>query len=139
MSIALAAIALFFFRRSTRDLTLIFFGLFCILYAVRLLANVPSFRSLFNESPAFWGYLDWIITCTIILPFELFLYQLVDERLRRFIRWLIAVQAVFAVYGILAAALGSSLRKLYVANNILVLATFVALALFLVANCGISA
>ena len=31
-SIALAAIALFFFRRSTRDLTLIFFGLFCILY-----------------------------------------------------------------------------------------------------------
>ncbi len=134
LSIALAAIALFFFRRSTRDLTLIFFGLFCILYAVRLLANVPSFRSLFDDSPAFWGYLNWIITCTIILPFELFLYQLVDERLRRFIRWLIAVQAVFAVCGILAAALGSSLRKLYVANNILVLATFVALALFLVAN-----
>ena len=134
LSIALAAIALFFFRRSTRDLTLIFFGLFCALYAARLLASVPSFRFLFNESRAFWGYLDWIITCTIILPFGLFLYQLVDERLRSFVRWLIAVQAIFAVYGILAAALGAGLRKLYVANNILVLATFVALALFLVVN-----
>ena len=127
LSIALAAIALFFFRRSTRDLTLIFFGLFCILYSVRLLANVPSFRSLFNESRAFWGYLDWIITCTIILPFGLFLYQIVGESLRRFLRWLLAVQAIFAVFGILAAAFGAGLRKLFVANNILVLATFVAL------------
>src|SRR5690348_6674901 len=133
-SIAIAAIALFFFRRSTRDLTLIFFGLFCALYAVRLLANVPSFRSLFNESQKFWGYLDWIITCTIILPFGLFLYQIVGESLRRFIRWLIAVQAVFTVYGILAVAFGAGLRKLFVANNILVLATFVALALFLIAT-----
>ena len=134
LSIALAAIILFFFRRSTRDLTLIFFGLFCILYSVRLLANVPSFRLLFNESQSVWGYLDWVITCTIILPFGLFLYQIVGESLRRFLRWLIAVQAVFAVVGIFAAALGLGLRKLFVANNILVLATFVALALFLIAT-----
>ncbi|HEY6904527.1 MAG TPA: SpoIIE family protein phosphatase [Candidatus Acidoferrales bacterium] len=134
-SIALAAIALFFFRRSTRDLTLIFFGLFCILYSVRLLAaHAPPFRALFNEPPAFWGYLDWVITCTIILPFGLFLYQIVGESLRRFVRWLIAVQAIFAVYGIVAAAVGAGLRKLFVANNILVLATFVALALFVIAT-----
>src|SRR5579862_5345868 len=124
LSIALAAIALFFFRRSTRDLTLIFFGLFCILYSVRLLANVPFFRDLFNESLAFWAYLDWVITCTIILPFGLFLYQIVGESLRRFLRWLLTVQAVFAVYGISAAALGVGLRKLFVVNNLLVLATF---------------
>jgi sigma-B regulation protein RsbU (phosphoserine phosphatase) len=134
LAIALAAIAFFFFRRSTRDLTLIFFGLFCALYAVRLLANTPSFRSLFNESPAFWGDLDWVITCTIILPFGLFLYQIVGESLRRFLRWLLAAQAVFAVFGICAVTLGAGLRKLFIANNILVLATFVALALFLVAT-----
>ena len=108
LSIALAAIALFFFRRSTRDLTLIFFGLFCILYSVRMLANVPSFRSLFNESRAFWDYLGWVITCTIILPFGLFLYQIVGESLRRFLRWMLAVQAIFAVYGILAIAFGAA-------------------------------
>jgi len=38
LSIALAAIALFFVRRRTHDLTLIYFGLFCLLYAIRLLA-----------------------------------------------------------------------------------------------------
>src|SRR6266446_8713820 len=75
-SIALAAIAIFFFRRRTRDLTLIYFGLFCILYAVRLLALRPSFQALFDEPPIFWGYVNWVITCTIILPFGLFLYQL---------------------------------------------------------------
>jgi phosphoserine phosphatase RsbU/P len=134
LSIALVAIALFFFRRGTRDLTLIFFGLFCALYAVRLLAHRPSFQSLFDESRAFWDYLDWMITCTIILPFGLFLYQVVSERLKRFIRWLLAAQAIFAVYGMLAVAFGVGLRKLFVANNILVLATFAALALFLVIN-----
>src|SRR6267143_5507495 len=44
LSAALAAIALFCFRRRTRDLTLIYFSLFCIFYAVRLLAYLPSFR-----------------------------------------------------------------------------------------------
>src|SRR5881409_492466 len=72
LSIALAAIALFCFRRGTRDLTLIYFGLFCILYSVRLMASRPSFRSLFNESQMFWNYVNWVITCTIILPFGLF-------------------------------------------------------------------
>ena len=42
LSIALAAIALFCFRRGTRDLTLIYFGLLGILYAVRLLATPHS-------------------------------------------------------------------------------------------------
>ncbi len=117
LSIALAAIALFFFRRRTHDLTLIYFGVLCILYAVRLLASRPSFRSLFDESRMFWDYVNWVITCTIILPLGLFLYQLADEHLRNFLRWLLAAQTVFAIFGILAAALGVSLDKLFFANN----------------------
>src|SRR4029077_20265164 len=105
-------------RRRTRELSLVYFGLLCILYAVRLLALRPSFRSLFDESRTFWDYLDWTITCTIILPLSLFLYQVVGEHLRKFFRWLLAAQTVFAVFGVLAAALGVSLAKLYVANNI---------------------
>ena len=117
LSIALAAIALFFFRRRTRDLTLIYFGLFCILYAVRLLALRPSFRSLFDESRMFWDYVDWVITCTIILPCGLFLYQVVGEHLRKLFRWLLAAQTVFTGVGVLAAALGVSLAKLGVART----------------------
>src|ERR1700735_3388301 len=45
LAAALGAIALYFFRRKTRDLTLIYFGLFCALWAVRLLMLQPSFRS----------------------------------------------------------------------------------------------
>jgi hypothetical protein len=133
-SIALAAIALFFFRRRTRDLTLIYFGLFCILYAVRLLALLSSFRSLFDESRMFWNYVNWVITCTIILPFGLFLYQVAEEHLRNFLRWLLAAQTVFAIFGILAAAFRVSLAKLFLTNNIMMFGTFVAIALFLVAS-----
>lgn len=137
LSFALAAIALFFFRRSTRDLTLIYFGLFCILYAVRLLADRPSFRSLFDRSGTFWVYVDWFITCIILLPFGLFLYELGGEQLRKLLRWLVAAQTVFAVFGILAAALGASLAKLRVANNVEVLGmlgTFATATLFLLAS-----
>jgi sigma-B regulation protein RsbU (phosphoserine phosphatase) len=134
LSVALAAIALFFFRRKTRDLTLIYFGVFCILYSVRLLAVRPSFRALFDEPRAFWNYVDWVITCTIILPFGLFLYQLGDAHLRKLLRWLLAAQTAFSVFGILAAALGVNLAKLGVANNVMVLGTFAATALFLAAS-----
>jgi len=135
LSIALAAIALFCFRRRTRDLTLIYFGLLCILYAVRLLATRPSFRSLFDEPQIFWVYVNWVITCTIIVPLSLFLYQVADEHLRRnFFRWFLAAQTAFAIFGILAAALGVSLAKLFVANNFAVLGTLATTALFPVVN-----
>jgi phosphoserine phosphatase RsbU/P len=134
LSIALAAIALFFFRRRTRDLTLIYFGLLCILYAVRLLASRPSFRSLFDESQIFWVYVNWVITCTIIIPLGLFLYQVADEHLRDFFRWFLAAQTVFAIFGILAAALGVRLDKLFFANNFVVLGTLATTALFPVVN-----
>jgi sigma-B regulation protein RsbU (phosphoserine phosphatase) len=134
LSIALAAIALFCFGRRTRDLTLIYFGMLCILYAVRLLASRPSFRSLFDESRIFWVYVNWVITCAIIVPLGLFLYQVADEHLRNFFRWFLAAQTVFAIFGILAAALGVSLAKLFFANNFVVLGTLATTALFPVVN-----
>jgi hypothetical protein len=134
LSIALAAIALFFFRRGTREVTLIYFSLFCILYAVRLLADLRSFRSHFDESPKFWSYVGWLISSIIFFPGALFLYQIVGEQLKRFLRWLLAARALYAVFELLAVALGVSLVTLGVANNIKVLATLVATALFLVAR-----
>jgi sigma-B regulation protein RsbU (phosphoserine phosphatase) len=134
LSIALAAIVLFCFRRRTRNLTLIYFGLFCVLYAVRLLASLPSFRSLFDESQMFWVYVSWLITCIIVLPLGLFLYQVADEHLRNFLRWLLAAQTVFVIFEILATVLGVSLAKLFFANTFVVLGTVAATTLFLAAN-----
>ena len=123
------AIALFFFRRKTRDLTSIYFSLFCILYAVRLLTTVQFFRALFDEPPAFWIYLNWDITCTLLIPFGLFFYQVGGEYFRKSLRWLVAAQMIFAVFGIVAAALGISLAKLNVANSIVVLITYIVITL----------
>src|SRR5580700_8524236 len=134
LSVACAAIALFCFRPGTRDLTLIYFSLFCIFYAVRVLASLPSFRSLFDESPKFWNYLGWLVSSIIFFPGALYLYQVVGERLRKFLRWLLAARALYAVFEIFAVSLGVSLVKLGVANNIKVLATLVAAALFLLAG-----
>jgi sigma-B regulation protein RsbU (phosphoserine phosphatase) len=134
LSIALSPIALFCFSRRTRDLTLIYFGLFCILYAVRLLAYLSSFRSLFDESPMFWSYVGWVISNILIFPGGLFLYQVVGENLRKFLRWLLAAGALFAAFEISAAVLGVSLAKLGVANNMKVLVTLVATVLFVVVS-----
>jgi phosphoserine phosphatase RsbU/P len=127
--IALAAIALFFFRRKTGDLTLIFFGLFSLLFSVRLLTGLQVIRSLSGYSQTFWQYVNWSITCTIVLPFGLFLFQVVSESLRKWLRWLLILQAVFALVGLFGAAFGASLAKLYAVNNIIVLVTAVAAAL----------
>src|SRR5258708_32261287 len=75
LCIALAAIALFCFPRRTRDLTLIYFSLFCILYAARLLAYLPSFRPLFAESRIFWAYPAWVSPSRISPPGDSFLNQ----------------------------------------------------------------
>jgi hypothetical protein len=134
LTVALAAIALFFFRRRTRDLTLIYIGLFCVLYGVRLLGHLPLFRSLFDASPTVWDYFDWIITCTIVLPFSLFLYQLADEHFRAFIRWLLAAQIAFSIFGIAGAVLGMRLTLLNRANSTMIIAMLGAIAVFLLAG-----
>ena len=82
----------------------------------------------------FWNYVNWVITCTIILPSGLFFYQVADEHLRNFLRWLLAAQTVFVIFGILAAAFRVSLAKLSFANNFVVLGTLAATALFLVTS-----
>jgi ABC-type transport system involved in multi-copper enzyme maturation permease subunit len=76
LAIAFVALAVFLFFRRPGDLTLIYFGSFCTLYGVRLLALGQTFRSMFNAPGTFWSYVDWVITCTIIVPFGLFLYQI---------------------------------------------------------------
>ena len=131
LPIALVAIALFFFRRKTRDLTLIYFGLFCSMYAVRLLGDMRFFRSLFDEPRTFWELLNWIITCTILVPFGLFFYQVTSAYLRHFFRWVLAAQMLFAVFGLFAAAFGMRLTKLHIANNIVVLTSCAIAVLFL--------
>jgi len=134
LAVALAAVALFFFRRRASDPTLIYFGLFCALYAVRLLINSVSFRALFDVSRHVWPYINWLITCTIIIPVSLFFYQIARERSKTLFRWLLVAQIVFALFGILAAAFGVSLDTLFAANSAIVLGFMVVIILYLIVD-----
>ncbi len=126
-----SAIALFCFRRKTRDLTLVYFGLSSLLYGARLLALQGVFQALFDVAPRFWILFNWLITCTLNVPVGLFLYQVASEDLRKLFRWLMAIQALFAVFGIFAVFAGVAVDKLQAANNVLVLGTVVAFLLTL--------
>jgi len=130
-SVALGAVALFFLRRKSRDLTLIYFGIFCALYAVRLLTFVPSVRFAAGSPATFWVQLTWTITCVILLPSGLFLYQIVGEPVKAFLRWVLSIQAAFAAIGIFAAAAGAKIERLEIGNSIMVIASIVVTSLFM--------
>ena len=135
-TVALAAIALFFLRRKSRDLTLIYFGLFCLIYAVRLLTPLATIHAAFGLPLAFWVQVRWIINFSILVPFGLFVHQVVGETVRAFLRWLLSIQAVLGLMGIFASLAGTNRDKLNVANNTMVLASFAAVAIFTLAVRG---
>jgi sigma-B regulation protein RsbU (phosphoserine phosphatase) len=128
--IGLAAVSLYFFRSKARDLTLIYFGLFTTLYGVRLLSQRDSIRATLDFSSQVWRRVDWGISAVIILPFGLFVYQLVGDELRKLFRWLLWAQGIAALTEIVAGIFGVKLYQLAYANNIIVLSTFAITAVF---------
>jgi sigma-B regulation protein RsbU (phosphoserine phosphatase) len=124
--IGLAAISLFFFRFKSRDRSLVYFGLFTILYALRLLGNRLIIESVFDVPRVFWDYMNWAISCTIVLPFGLFLHELVIDQMKIVFRLILGVQAICAIVEIVAAVFGATLPRLNAANNIVTLVTLVA-------------
>jgi len=130
LSVALSALALFFFRPRMRELTLLYFGLFVMLFALRFLSDQPSVRSMFDVWPGFWAYFYWVITCAILVPGGLFLLQVVGRDFKAFFRWLVAAQCGFALFGILAASFGVKLTTLNLLNSVMVLAILGTAAIF---------
>ena len=124
--IGLGAISLYFFRFKSRDRSLVYFGLFTILYAIRLLGNRTIIESVFDAPRIFWNYVNWAISCTIVLPFGLFLYELVNDRMKIVMRVILAVLALCAILAIVAAAFGATLPGLNAANHIVTLVTVIA-------------
>jgi hypothetical protein len=61
--IGFMAVGIFLFRKQTTDRTLLYFGIYVILYAARTLLRVPPLLSVFSVSPAIAGHLIRAITC----------------------------------------------------------------------------
>ena len=96
LTIGFIAAGVFLWRKQTTDRTLLYFGVFAILYAIRMLLREPALLSVFAISPAVAGHIIRAITFTLALPILLLLLEVVQVRGRLVILWTLGVQLVFA-------------------------------------------
>ena len=129
VSAGLGTVVLYRLRQRRRDRALLWFGMFAILYGLRLLAATDAVPDAFDAPEHFWGYWDSIITYVIPLPIMLLLWEIFPSW-RVTLRWLLWAMAVFAVTGMVCDAVQGRPSTLSDINNVIVL---VALAAFLVA------
>jgi sigma-B regulation protein RsbU (phosphoserine phosphatase) len=130
MSIGLAGLTLYLFRRRSRDFTLVYFSSFSILYAVRLLFREDIVRSLFPTNQSALDYLDLSIDCFIAIPFTLFLIQIVEPSWKNALRWLMAAQLVFGVTRLLSKLLHFGEKVMKLGNSLFVIGTCALIAVY---------
>lgn len=107
LSFGLAGTALFIFQPKIRDRSLIWFSVFALLYAIRLIYRQTLFQSLMPVPREFWNYWDYVVDNFIAVPMTLFLLEIVHARWKPALRWLLGFQIVFAT-----ARLGSQVFKI---------------------------
>ena len=122
LAVGMAAVTLFFFRSKSHDLTLIYFSLFSILYALRLLLRMLVVRSLrcFRLSRGS-TWIFWI-TFTLLIPFLLFLRQILGPQIKTVVNRLLIALVTLAVVAITADLFGVGESFAFSVNNYLVLA-----------------
>jgi sigma-B regulation protein RsbU (phosphoserine phosphatase) len=125
LAAGIAVGALFSIRWKFREFPLLYFAVFSSLYAARLLGEQAAIQSLFGLSSQFWSHWDWAITLVILIPFTLFVMDIVGERWRRLLLSLLCAQVTLAVCGEVADVLGRGFAAAQYANNVLVIVSFV--------------
>jgi phosphoserine phosphatase RsbU/P len=130
----LLAASLFLLRSRTRERTLIYFSVFSTLYGIRLLIQQSIVRALWDLPRSRWELFGWLITCTILLPLSLFLYELADQPLKTVLRWVLAIQATLAIIGVAGPIAGVPLVRLQPLNHVVVLGSVAVGLIYLVWN-----
>jgi phosphoserine phosphatase RsbU/P len=136
LTIGLSALAVYLFRRSANDRAALYFGVFVVLYAVRMFLREPPILSLIAIPPGVSSQVDHVITFCIGIPALLIFLQVMEKRWKAVFQWALGVSVVFAVVAIVLAAFGYARNELLTANNILVLALWLLLTIFLFAFHG---
>ena len=127
LAVGMAALTLFSFRRRGRDLTLIYFSIFSILYAVRLLLRMHVVRFLADVSDSLANHLNLWITFTLLIPLLLFLRRVLGPQTKTLLNLSLIAEVIFAVVSITADVFGIRGNFAFSLNNYLVLAIIGAL------------
>lgn len=125
LATGIAVSELFIIRWKSRELSLFYFGLFCSLYAVRLLEQQVVIQALFDRSADFWLHVDWAITRLIMIPFTLYVLDVFGKKWRPLLLSLLYAQIALATAGELADILNRGKGPAQIANDVLVIASFV--------------
>jgi hypothetical protein len=131
LSIGFIAIGIFLFRKKTTEHTLFYFGVFVVVYAVRIFARQQALLPIFAISPAVADGIDRIITDTISIPPLLMFLEVVQKRWRTIFHWGLGVQLAFAAVAIPLDLHGVARRAVDVTNGVLVIISWVFLVTFL--------
>jgi serine phosphatase RsbU (regulator of sigma subunit) len=96
VTFAITGIALYLLRLKMRDRSLLFFSVFTLFYAVRLIFRQTFFQFLVPLPEGFWVHSDEIIDNFIIVPLTLFFIEIVPAGWKTALHWLLGFQVVFA-------------------------------------------
>jgi sigma-B regulation protein RsbU (phosphoserine phosphatase) len=130
-TIGLTALSVFLLQRRARNLTLLYFSVFVLLYAVRMLVREGPLVSAFQIPQPLASHAERLITFSIVIPALLVFLQDVDPRRRVLFRVTLFVQVAFALLAIPADFLHIAPQALDTANSILVLVFWAILVVFL--------
>jgi serine phosphatase RsbU (regulator of sigma subunit) len=131
MTIGLTALAVFFLRKRSSNLSLLYFSIFVLLYAIRMFMREGPLLVAFDIPLSISSHVERFITYTIVIPSLLVFLQDVDSRRRILFRITLAVQIAFAAVAIPADFLQIAPRSFDIANSILVLLFWLILVVFL--------
>lgn len=93
------AIAISLFRLRSRDFSLLYFGLFCVIYGIRWLAETPTMRSLVGY-PFTAPYFSGLLTYIVVIPWSAFLVSIFGRGYYDSLLWSFRSTIVYAVVAI---------------------------------------
>jgi len=100
VALGAASIVAWGIRRRQSDRLLLFFGIWCCLYGVRLVAQQAFVRATIGGSPLLWQYLIAFATYSVNVPAALFVEALIGSGWKNSIRRIWQVQAAYAIAAI---------------------------------------
>ena len=122
----LSGLSLFFFQRKTADRSLLYFSLFSLLYAVRLIFRQSFLHALVAAPESFWKYSNLMINNFIdnfiVVPLTLFVIELVQGWWKAFLRWLLALQIAFAAVRFLSELFDVSRSPVEIIYHVMIVA-----------------
>lgn len=114
-------------RSRSRDLSMVSFGSFCLLYGVRMMAGAATLRVIVGGSAATYEYLGALITYVAPVPFSVFAHEFIGGGWRSSIRRVVQIAIAYAALSVVVVIATRDPSLPMVVNNPLVVSAILVL------------